>query len=288
MVRRQRRPPPPAHSARERPAPSLRDRLCPWGQVAPSERTRVRREPQRGVYDRGDDRRDPRRGARLPPRVRPRRPPVRDPDALRAASATSVYVHGSSASRMLRTLDGGVDACLTVTLVDGHRARTLDLQPLDQLPVGRRARPGGRGGRAGREAARAGGVQRPPLPGPLGGRPPADRDGAEGDVDPAPAARRGVGEGARGPPKDDEDDYEWPVWAGVIPLALTRASRSRTRGSRSIWRLPKCRRATATRRSRRPTARAAESSACPRLETLRPSPSRPCPERPIARCSRRR
>jgi hypothetical protein len=23
-----------------------------------------------------------------------------------------------------------------------------------------------------------------------------------------------------GPPKDNEDDYEWPVWAGVIPLAL--------------------------------------------------------------------
>ena len=23
-----------------------------------------------------------------------------------------------------------------------------------------------------------------------------------------------------GPPKDDEEDYEWPVWAGVIPLAL--------------------------------------------------------------------
>jgi hypothetical protein len=24
-----------------------------------------------------------------------------------------------------------------------------------------------------------------------------------------------------GPPKDDEADYDWPVWAGVIPLALT-------------------------------------------------------------------
>jgi uncharacterized protein len=23
-----------------------------------------------------------------------------------------------------------------------------------------------------------------------------------------------------GPPKDDESDYEWEVWAGVIPLAL--------------------------------------------------------------------
>src|SRR5512139_687299 len=30
-----------------------------------------------------------------------------------------VYWHGSSASRMLRTLAGGVDACLTVAHVDG-------------------------------------------------------------------------------------------------------------------------------------------------------------------------
>lgn len=30
-----------------------------------------------------------------------------------------IYIHGSAASRMLRTLDQGVDVCLTVTLVDG-------------------------------------------------------------------------------------------------------------------------------------------------------------------------
>ncbi len=31
----------------------------------------------------------------------------------------TLYVHGSSASRMMRTLSGGVPVCLTVTLVDG-------------------------------------------------------------------------------------------------------------------------------------------------------------------------
>src|SRR5882724_6974609 len=30
-----------------------------------------------------------------------------------------IYVHGSAASRMLRTLDGGVQLCFTVTLLDG-------------------------------------------------------------------------------------------------------------------------------------------------------------------------
>ena len=31
----------------------------------------------------------------------------------------SIYLHGSAASRMLRTLAGGVQVCVTVTLVDG-------------------------------------------------------------------------------------------------------------------------------------------------------------------------
>src|SRR5215212_10299000 len=31
----------------------------------------------------------------------------------------TLYFHGSAASRMLRTLRGGIDACVTVTLLDG-------------------------------------------------------------------------------------------------------------------------------------------------------------------------
>ena len=38
---------------------------------------------------------------------------------LFARIGDEVYVHGSAASRMLRSLRGGIDACLTVTLVDG-------------------------------------------------------------------------------------------------------------------------------------------------------------------------
>src|ERR1700747_130366 len=34
-------------------------------------------------------------------------------------SGNLLYIHGSAASRMLRTLSGGVDVCVTVTLVDG-------------------------------------------------------------------------------------------------------------------------------------------------------------------------
>src|SRR6516225_2214725 len=34
-------------------------------------------------------------------------------------SGDQVYIHGSAASRMLRSLAGGIDVCVTVTLVDG-------------------------------------------------------------------------------------------------------------------------------------------------------------------------
>ncbi len=36
-----------------------------------------------------------------------------------ACVGNDLYIHGSSASRMLRTLSEGVDVCITVTLVDG-------------------------------------------------------------------------------------------------------------------------------------------------------------------------
>jgi nitroimidazol reductase NimA-like FMN-containing flavoprotein (pyridoxamine 5'-phosphate oxidase superfamily) len=38
---------------------------------------------------------------------------------LHARIDDTVYVHGSAASRTLRALDTGIDACLTVTLLDG-------------------------------------------------------------------------------------------------------------------------------------------------------------------------
>src|SRR5438046_2405101 len=84
----------------------------------PTERTVLKRLPKRGVYDRDlvyqildegficqvafvvDDR------------------PVVIPTGY-ARSADNLYVHGSQASRMLRTLRTGVDVCVTVTLIDG-------------------------------------------------------------------------------------------------------------------------------------------------------------------------
>jgi nitroimidazol reductase NimA-like FMN-containing flavoprotein (pyridoxamine 5'-phosphate oxidase superfamily) len=81
-------------------------------------RTRVKREPQRGRYDREtidailDEALISHVGF-----VHDGRPFVIP--TLHARIGDTVYIHGSAASRMLRELDRGVPVCLTATLFDG-------------------------------------------------------------------------------------------------------------------------------------------------------------------------
>src|ERR1700733_2730533 len=83
-----------------------------------STRTKVRRAPARGVYDRDaiDAILDEALIAHLgfvdggQPYVIP---------TLQARIGDTVYIHGSAASRTIRTLTSGIPACLTVTLLDG-------------------------------------------------------------------------------------------------------------------------------------------------------------------------
>ena len=86
--------------------------------MSSSDRTRVRREPQRGVYDREtiDAILDEALFCHLgfvvdgQPYVIP---------TLHARRGDLLYVHGSSASRMLRHAATGAPMCTTVTLLDG-------------------------------------------------------------------------------------------------------------------------------------------------------------------------
>lgn len=84
----------------------------------PSPRTRVRREPHRGVYDRAAI--DAVLDASLICHLAfvDGEQPFAVP-TLHARVGDVVYVHGSAASRALRTLGAGAPACLTVTVVDG-------------------------------------------------------------------------------------------------------------------------------------------------------------------------
>ena len=85
---------------------------------APSPRTRVRREPHRGVYDRQSI--DEVLDAALVCHLafvddgQPFTVPT-----LYARVGDVVYVHGSAASRAVRRTSGATPVCLTVTLLDG-------------------------------------------------------------------------------------------------------------------------------------------------------------------------
>ncbi len=84
----------------------------------PSTRTRVRREPHRGTYGRADI--DSVLDVALSCHLafvhegQPYAVPT-----LHARVRDLVYVHGSAASRALRTLRAGAPACVTVTVLDG-------------------------------------------------------------------------------------------------------------------------------------------------------------------------
>ena len=83
-----------------------------------TDRVRVRRQPDRGQYDRAAI--DAVLDAGLIAHVSfaDDGQPICIP-TLYARAGDDVYIHGSSASRTLRALGTGVPACLTVTIVDG-------------------------------------------------------------------------------------------------------------------------------------------------------------------------
>ena len=86
--------------------------------VAPTERTRVIREPQRAVYDRAAI------NAILDEALICHVGFTADSQTyviptMFARVNDSIYFHGSAASRMLRNLSNGLGVCITVTLTDG-------------------------------------------------------------------------------------------------------------------------------------------------------------------------
>ena len=86
--------------------------------MSAARRTRVRRLPKRGAYDRATIDAILDEGIVCHLGFVHEREPVVIP-TLYARAGDVVYVHGSAASRMLRTLADGAQACLTVSLVDG-------------------------------------------------------------------------------------------------------------------------------------------------------------------------
>ena len=131
-----------------------------------------------------------------------------------------LYVHGSPASRMLKAMAGGVEVCITVTLLDGlilarsafhhsmnYRSVVLfgEARPVDD-PA---------------EKARVLQVLAEHL---VPGRWRDIRVPTPGELKATSVLSLPIDEASAkvrtGPPVDDEDDYALPIWAGILPLSI--------------------------------------------------------------------
>ena len=132
----------------------------------------------------------------------------------------SLVIHGSQASRMLRTLGQGIDVCVTVTLIDGLvLARSAFHHSMNYRSVVVFGRATLIDERAEKLAAlRA--LSDHMIPGRWEDvRQPSERELQQTTVLALPLEEASA-KVRTGPPLDDEEDYELPIWAGVIPLRL--------------------------------------------------------------------
>ena len=189
----------------------------------PSDRTTVKRKPQRAAYDRAtiDKVLDEGLICHVGFSV--------DGETfvlpmMHVRVADKVYLHGSPASRTLQALAQGAEACLCVTLLDGlvlarsamhhsmnyrsvvvfGQASVVD-DPTEKL-----------------EILRA--LTEHLVPGRWADvRSPTDRELQQTQVLSIPIEEASA-KVRTGPALEDEADYELPVWAGIIPLRMAAGS----------------------------------------------------------------
>lgn len=182
-------------------------------------RTTLRRLPQRGAFDRESINQILDEGFICHVGFAVEGQPFVIPTGY-ARVGDRLLIHGSQASRMLRALGQGIEVCVTVTLIDGLvLARSAFHHSMNYRSVVVFGRPIVVEEREEKVAAlRA--LSEHMIPGRWDNvREPNERELQLTTVlslplDEASAKVR------TGPPLDDEEDYELPVWAGVIPLRL--------------------------------------------------------------------
>ena len=186
---------------------------------APSARTRVVRESHRGVYDRAAAYEILDEGFICHVGFVVDGQPFVIPTAY-GRVGDNLYIHGSAASRMLRNLDKGIPVCVTVTLLDGLvLARSIFNHSMNYRSVVLL----GTGGavldaKEKLEALKS--LSEHILPGRwVESRQPNERELKQTLVIRLPIEEFSA-KIRQGPPIDDEEDYSFPTWAGVIPLEM--------------------------------------------------------------------
>ena len=137
-----------------------------------------------------------------------------------ARAGDKLYIHGSQASRMLRTLADGLDACVTVTIVDGlvlaRSAFHHSMNYRSVLILGRARLVAEPKEKYDALVALSEHIVRGRW---ADVREPTEQEMIQTTVLSLPIEE--VSAKIRtGPPLDDEEDYALPIWAGVVPLKL--------------------------------------------------------------------
>jgi hypothetical protein len=186
---------------------------------APTARTRVVREPQRAVYDRDAVNRILDEGFICHVGFVLDGQPFVIPTSY-GRQQDVLYIHGSAASRMLRNVSGGIPMCVTVTLIDGLvLARSIFNHSMNYRSVVLLGTANAIEDRDEKLAA-----LRLLSEHILPGRWNEARQPNEKELKATTIIRLPIQEFSakvrEGPAIDDEEDYAFPVWAGVLPLNL--------------------------------------------------------------------
>jgi uncharacterized protein len=186
----------------------------------PTARTRVVREPHRGVYDRAAAYQILDEGFVCHVGFTVEGQPFVIPTGY-GRDGDNLYIHGSAASRMLKNLDRGIPVCVTVTLVDGLvLARSIFNHSMNYRSVVLLGTAVAVADPAEKlEALRR--LSEHILPGRWAEvRQPNERELKQTLVLRLPIEEFSA-KVRQGPAIDDEEDYAFPTWAGVIPLEMT-------------------------------------------------------------------
>jgi nitroimidazol reductase NimA-like FMN-containing flavoprotein (pyridoxamine 5'-phosphate oxidase superfamily) len=187
--------------------------------AAPTPRTRVVREPQRAVYDRSLVNRILDEGFICHVGFTLDGQPFVIPTSY-GRHEDLLYIHGSAASRMLRNVSGGIPMCVTVTLLDGLvLARSIFNHSMNYRSVVVLGT-----GTAIEDREEKLTALRLLSEHIVPGRWSEVRQPNEKELKATTILRVPIREFSakvrQGPVIDDEEDYAFPVWAGVLPMNL--------------------------------------------------------------------
>lgn len=187
--------------------------------LQPTERTRLRRKPTRGVFDREtvnailDEAHICHVGYVVDgqPLVVP---------TLHWRVGDVLFLHGSSASRTLRMLAGGAEACVNVAIIDGY---VLARSAVHHSVNYRSVTIFGRATLVENQDEKAAALRQlvdKVSPGRWDELRPMTGQDMAGTAVVRPPIAEASAKVRTGGPVDDQEDMDWPVWAGVLPLRL--------------------------------------------------------------------